>query len=93
MPPLNSVEGGGAAAAESTAEPEPEQQQGRAPYVELAVQNSPNPAAAWLWRPKDEILGKELSVRVGGSFVWPPPGIGMEAIKKIVFVAGGVGIK
>lgn len=85
MPPLNSSED---APAEST------ETKGRPPYVELAVQNSPsNPAAAWLWRPEDEIVGKELSVRVGGSFVWPPPGIGMEAIKKVVFVAGGVGIK
>lgn len=85
MPPLNSSE---------DAPPESTGAQGRPPYVELAVQKSPsNPAAAWLWRPEDEIVGKELSVRVGGSFVWPPPGVGVEAIKKIVFVAGGVGIK
>ncbi|KAL2215976.1 hypothetical protein M432DRAFT_552736 [Thermoascus aurantiacus ATCC 26904] len=66
---------------------------GREPYVELAVQKSPsNPPAAWLWRPKEEILGKELSIRVGGSFVWPPTGIGLEEIRNVVFVAGGVGI-
>lgn len=68
---------------------------GRLPYVELAVQNSPsNPPAAWLWRPQEEILGKELSVRVGGSFIWPPPAsIPMDQIRKVVFVAGGVGVK
>lgn len=68
---------------------------GRYPYVELAVQQSPsNPAAAWLWRPHKEILGSELRVRVGGSFVWPPPSsVRMELIRRIVFMAGGVGIK
>ncbi|KAL5340819.1 hypothetical protein BJX70DRAFT_396513 [Aspergillus crustosus] len=66
---------------------------GREPFVELAVQHAPsNPASAWLWRPKEEILGKELSIRVGGSFVWPPSGVKLEEIRKIVFVAGGVGI-
>ncbi|CAG8357069.1 unnamed protein product [Penicillium salamii] len=63
--------------------------QGRAPYVELAVQNSPkNPSAAWLWKPKEEILGKELSIRVGGSFVWS----GASDDRNAVFIAGGVGI-
>jgi hypothetical protein len=64
------------------------------PYVELAVQKSPdNPVAAWLWQPAKEIQGKELAVRVGGSFVWPPPGIDTNDIKRIVLIAGGVGIK
>ncbi|KAJ5597457.1 hypothetical protein N7537_007541 [Penicillium hordei] len=67
--------------------------QGRPPYVELAVQDSPgNPSAAWLWRPKEEILGKELNIRVGGSFVWPPTGVDVNDVKNVVFVAGGVGI-
>jgi ferredoxin-NADP reductase len=62
------------------------------PYFELAIQRSPsNPPAAWLWRPEKEILGSELQVRVGGSFVWPPKFYGNE-IKRVVFVAGGVGI-
>ncbi|KAJ5949516.1 hypothetical protein N7454_001100 [Penicillium verhagenii] len=67
--------------------------QGRAPYVELAVQDSPsNPAAAWLWKPKHEIIGKEVNIRVGGSFVWPPSGIDIHEIKNVVLIAGGVGI-
>ena len=67
---------------------------GRAPYVELAVQYaSSNPASAWLWRPKEEILGMELGIRVGGSFVWPPSGIDLDGIRNIVLIAGGVGIK
>lgn len=46
------------------------------PYLELAVQKSPdNPPAQYLWRPTGEILHSELRVRVGGSFVWPPPGV------------------
>lgn len=67
---------------------------GREPYVELAVQNAPsNPASAWLWRPKEEILGKQLSIRIGGSFVWPPSAMRLEEVRNVVFVAGGVGIK
>jgi len=62
-------------------------------YLELAVQQSPkNPPTAWLWRPIPEILDSELQVRVGGSFVWPPSFYGVGSIKKVVFVAGGVGI-
>lgn len=62
-------------------------------YLELAVQKSPdNPAAAWLWGPKGDVLDVGLSVRVGGSFVWPPPGVPTFALRKVVFVAGGVGI-
>ncbi|KAF1995832.1 hypothetical protein P154DRAFT_580536 [Amniculicola lignicola CBS 123094] len=63
------------------------------PFFELAVQQSPdNPPAAWLWQPEEHILGRELAVRVGGSFVWPPPGVAQERIKRVVFIAGGVGI-
>lgn len=62
-------------------------------YLELAVQKSPeNPPAAWLWQEEGTILDKELRVRVGGSFVWPPPGINVRSsLRKAVFVAGGVG--
>lgn len=64
------------------------------PYIELAIQRSPrNPAAAWLWRPEEEILGRDLNVRFGGSFTWPPPNLDLSAIKKVVLIAGGVGIK
>ena len=38
-------------------------------------------------------MSKELMIRVGGSFVWPPPGIDVKTVKRVVFVAGGVGIK
>ncbi|KAJ4145666.1 hypothetical protein LMH87_004506 [Akanthomyces muscarius] len=62
------------------------------PYVELAVQEAPeNPAAAWLWKPKNQIMGRHLDVRFGGSFVCPPSE-GLEGIRRIVLVAGGVGI-
>ena len=62
------------------------------------MQQSPkNPAAAYLFRPEEEILGKTLHVRVGGSFVWPPmrylAGRRGNLPKRAVFVAGGVGIK
>ncbi|KAF3061695.1 Oxidoreductase NAD-binding domain-containing protein 1 [Daldinia childiae] len=61
-------------------------------YVELAVQKSVDPPAAWLWQNPDEITYAELRVRVGGSFVWPPVGIDAHALRRVVFVAGGVGI-
>lgn len=63
------------------------------PFLELAVQKSENPPAKWLWQNPDEILNTSLRVRVGGSFTYPPPGIEEKDIEKIVFVAGGVGIK
>ena len=63
------------------------------PYLELAVQRSPkNPPAAWLWQPLDKILGTQLLVRVGGNFVYPPRGVPPQSVKRLVIVAGGVGI-
>ena len=63
-------------------------------YLELAIQNSPgNPPAAWLWQQASKILHSELIIRVGGSFFWPPPGIDLATIERVVFIAGGVGIK
>ncbi|KAF2399365.1 ferredoxin reductase-like protein [Trichodelitschia bisporula] len=56
-------------------------------HIELAVQASDNPPAAWLWRREEQILGSQLRVRVGGDFVWP-----REGIQRALFVAGGVGI-
>lgn len=62
------------------------------------MQESPkNPPAAYLFKPEKEIMGQTLQVRVGGSFVWPP----FRYIarnegtlpRRVVFVAGGVGIK
>jgi hypothetical protein len=64
-----------------------------APYLELAVQNSTNPPAQWLWRRPEDIIGTQLTVRVGGSFTWPPPGLNTSEIERLVLIAGGVGIK
>jgi hypothetical protein len=46
----------------------------------------------YLWKPWSALLNTELQVRVGGSFVWPPSGIDLTSVKRVVFVAGGVGI-
>ncbi|KAI6506926.1 hypothetical protein MCOR13_003075 [Pyricularia oryzae] len=90
------------------------------PYLELAVQKSPeNPAAAYLWQGRptstsnedsdeeqdaDEssahrqqqpgIVGTQLQVRIGGSFVYPPSGIASAShvLRRVVFVAGGMGV-
>lgn len=61
------------------------------PYLELAVQESPsNSPAAWLWKRREDILGQILKVRIGGSFTFPPSEDWKG--KRVVFVAGGVGI-
>lgn len=62
------------------------------PYLELAVQKSSNPPAKWLWRSHAEILNTQLTVRVGGSFTWPPQAYDTDKIDRLVLVAGGVGI-
>ncbi len=65
------------------------------PFLELAIQCSPsNAPAAWLWQtPMSLILHKTLHVRVGGSFVWPStPSVDLSALRKVVFIAGGVGV-
>ncbi|CAM1510265.1 Fc.00g006000.m01.CDS01 [Cosmosporella sp. VM-42] len=65
----------------------------KSPYLELAIQKSPgSPPAAWLWRPREEILNSTLQVRVGGSFVFPPTSTALGQIRRAVLVAGGVGI-
>ncbi|KAH7109061.1 hypothetical protein B0J11DRAFT_586667 [Dendryphion nanum] len=62
-------------------------------YLELAIQKSPdNPPAAWLWQPPERIIGTEIYVRVGGSFVWPPNNLRLDSIDHVVLIAGGVGI-
>ena len=65
----------------------------RPAYFELAIQNSSNPPAKWLWRPEHDILHSQLLVRAGGSFVWPPPNLDVTTIDQVVLIAGGVGIK
>jgi NAD(P)H-flavin reductase len=61
----------------------------KAPHIDLAVQTSTiSPAAEWLWHEQEDIMGKELSVRVGGSFVWQSE----SKPRQVLFVAGGVGI-
>lgn len=63
-------------------------------YLELAIQKSPrNPPAAWLWRPAADIIGSKLGVRIGGSFVWPPSIALVTKIRRLVLIAGGVGLK
>lgn len=69
------------------------QDQSRPPFLELAVQDSPgNAVAAWLWQPVPRILGRELRVRVGGSFVFPPHHVPAAGVRRVVLVAGGVGV-
>lgn len=79
-----------------TSPPQASSQAQEDPYIELAIQISPdNPPAAFLWRPIPDILNSTVSFRVGGNFVYPPPTLDRSAcenIDRVVFVAGGVGI-
>jgi len=62
-------------------------------YIELAVQKSVDgPPAMWLWGPEASLLSTPLKLRIGGSFVYPPPGISPATLRRLIFVAGGVGI-
>ncbi|KAM0715953.1 hypothetical protein Q7P37_008467 [Cladosporium fusiforme] len=61
-------------------------------YIELAVQKSSNPPAQYLHRPTSQLLHTPLRIRVGGSFTWPPPALTTQSIKRLVLIAGGVGI-
>ncbi|KAI1349510.1 hypothetical protein F5Y01DRAFT_288896 [Xylaria sp. FL0043] len=101
---------GATSEAQGTYEKKDETAKAEGPYLELAVQKSPdNPPAAWLWQDADvdggegpgsssnpissSIAGSEVRVRVGGGFVWPPPGINVRSsLRRVVFVAGGVGV-
>ncbi|TEY64849.1 hypothetical protein BOTCAL_0142g00060 [Botryotinia calthae] len=73
------------------------------PILKLNSEGKINEQVAWLFQPSSEILGKEVAVRIGGSFIWPPScwdekgskGYGKERIEdrnRVVFVAGGMGI-
>src|SRR5690606_29994823 len=64
-------------------------------YIELAIQHSPqNPAAAYLFLPRADLLGKTVRIRIGGSFVFPAalPAPLLSTLRRVVFVAGGMGI-
>lgn len=72
----------------------PREESGDEGHLELAIQKSENnPPAAWFWRDEGNVVGQRVIIRVGGGFVWPPPGVDADKIRRIVFVAGGVGIK
>lgn len=62
--------------------------------LELAVQRAPqNVHAMYLWQHHSVSLGAKMLIRPGGNFTWPPPSVALRSIKKVVFLAGGVGIK
>lgn len=66
------------------------------PSLQLAIQAAPqNPPAVWLFQDESIIKGQELMIRFGGSFTFPPSDreIDMKELERIVFIAGGVGIK
>lgn len=58
------------------------------------MQKSPNPPAQHFHLPSSQLLNSPLTVRVGGSFTWPPPTLPIrpQDVTRLVLVAGGVGI-
>jgi hypothetical protein len=63
------------------------------PYVEILVQNEPIPQVQRLWVDIPSVVGMELAVRIGGSFVWPPTSLSIKDIRRVVFVASGMGAR
>ncbi|KAF5877787.1 putative oxidoreductase nad-binding domain-containing protein 1 protein [Botrytis fragariae] len=73
------------------------------PILKLNSGGKISEQVAWLFQPSSEILGKEVAVRIGGSFTWPPSFWHEEGSKghwkervdngnRVVFIAGGMGI-
>ena len=66
------------------------------PYIELAIQKSPeNPPAAYLWQNPEQIMNSPVRFRIGGNFTFPPMTLSMQEFQRIdnvVLIAGGVGI-
>jgi hypothetical protein len=93
--PAQAVAGGGSLGKTNTQAFAVHGQAAKGPYIELAIRKSPDPPAKWMWRDEKEILGTKLRVRFGGGFVWPPPVQGLTArdVDRVLFVAGGVGVK
>lgn len=61
--------------------------------VSLAIQKTDNPPSKWFWQ--EEIIGRQVMIRVGGNFTFPPsgPAPDLNRIEYVQFIAGGVGIK
>ncbi|TGO82435.1 hypothetical protein BPOR_0832g00050 [Botrytis porri] len=73
------------------------------PILKLNSGGKISEQVAWLFQPSSEILGKEVAVRIGGSFTWPPclsvkkesEGCQKKRVEngnRVVFIAGGMGI-
>ncbi|TGO18230.1 hypothetical protein BTUL_0011g00360 [Botrytis tulipae] len=73
------------------------------PILKLNSGGKTSEQVAWLFQPSSEILGREVAVRIGGSFTWPPSywdkkrtkGHRKERVEngnRVVFIAGGMGI-
>ncbi|RGB22050.1 hypothetical protein C1646_82285 [Rhizophagus diaphanus] len=57
---------------------------------ELAIKYSNHPPAKWFHEQAN--IGDEISVRVGGEFVWDSLKEKQEQTEHVIFIAGGVGI-
>ena len=66
---------------------------GSKPHVEVIIQNAPT---IQIQQPRAEIslhVGTQLNISFGGSFVWPPNSVHTTLITRVVFLAGGVGVR
>ncbi|KAK4225009.1 hypothetical protein QBC38DRAFT_547169 [Podospora fimiseda] len=68
------------------------------PTLELAIQSPPSntpisPPTQYLWTsPSSSLLNTKVKIRIGGSFTFPPSSIPLSNLKKVLFIAGGMGI-
>jgi hypothetical protein len=66
---------------------------GSKPHVEVIIQNVPT---IQMQQPQAEVsllVGTQLNISFGGSFVWPPNSVHTTPITRVVFLAGGVGVR
>jgi hypothetical protein len=66
---------------------------GSKPHVEVIIQNAPT---IQIQQPRAEVsllVGTQLNISFGGSFVWPPNSVHTTPITRVVFLAGGVGVR
>jgi hypothetical protein len=64
----------------------------------LYREQTPNIGPTLSWRSREAQIirpqhGYGSRRKMGGSFVFPPPGLDINKIKRVMFIAGGVGIK
>ena len=65
---------------------------GSKPHVEVVIQKAPTTEMQRLRAEVSLLVGTQLKISFGGSFVWPPNSAGTP-MTRVVFLAGGMGVR